>query len=263
MKQATRSAFTVGYHALTVVGVLIGIAVGYNQLRIWQHSGQSYMSELVKSLLIAGFAVCVIGGGILHLLAIRSSKSKTRPDDEMPSAGSQGTKSEFEKLADEDSADMSKRLIVCGTSTKLHLETVDPYIDVTFRIVNASMFPVVSDRVEGNAFYRGYSGEKCYLSQTPIIADPLNIFTLRRADLKELTLRQFVPLGITDNIAANNDALKLDFGEVRVHFRFPGTGGHTQFCWFGDEVEVGGLAVSNETLSKLGIIPKQSRGVGN
>jgi hypothetical protein len=117
----------------------------------------------------------------------------------------------------------------------------------------------MSDRVEGNAFYRGYSGEKCYLSRTPIIADSLNVFTLSRAGLGELRLRQFVPAEITDNIAANNDRLKVDFGEVRVYFRFPGTGGDNQFCWFGDEVEVStGLAVSNETLSKLGIIPKPS-----
>lgn len=150
---------------------------------------------------------------------------------------------------------MSKRLVLCGASAKLNVETVEPYIDVTFRIVNASVFSMIADKVEGNAFYRGYSGEKCYLSRTPIIVDSINVFTLLRATLGELTLRQFVPLEITDNIAANNDALKLDFSEVRVHFRFPGTGGHTEFCWFGDAVEVGGLAVSNQTLAKLGIIP--------
>lgn len=90
----------------------------------------------------------------------------------------QETKREFGQLADEDSEEMSKRIILCGTSTKLHLETVEPYVDVLFRIVNASVFPLMSERVEGNAFYRGYSGEKCYLSRTPIIADSLNVFTL-------------------------------------------------------------------------------------
>ena len=133
----------------------------------------------------------------------------------------QETKREFGQLADEDSEEMSKRIILCGTSTKLHLETVEPYVDVLFRIVNASVFPLMSERVEGNAFYRGYSGEKCYLSRTPIIADSLNVFTLPRAAPGELTLRQFVPLTITDEIAANNDNLKLDFGEVRVYFLFP------------------------------------------
>lgn len=164
-------------------------------------------------------------------------------------------KREFEKLADEDSVEMNKRLVLCGTSSKLYLETVEPYVEVTFRIVNASMFSLMSDKVEGNAFYRGYSGEKCYLSRTPIIADPLNLFTLSRAQMVDLTLRQFVPLEITDNIAANNDSLKVDFGEVRIYFLFPGTGGHKRFCWFGGEVEVSGLSVSNETLSRLGVVP--------
>ena len=168
-------------------------------------------------------------------------------------------KNEFEKLADEDSAEMGKRLITCGISAKLELETVEPYVDVTFRLVNTSMFNLMSEKVEGNAFYRGYSGEKFPLSRSPIIADPMNFFSLPRGQLRELTLRQFVPLAITDNIAANNDRLTLDLTEVRVHFMFPGTGDHRRFCWFGDEVEVvGGLAVSNEKLSNLSIIPKRS-----
>ena len=168
----------------------------------------------------------------------------------------QETKREFEQLADEDSGEMSKRLVLCGTSAKLHLEPVEPYIDVSFKVVNASMFILMSDKVEGNAFYyRGYSGEKCQLSRTPIIVDSLNVFTLPRAVPKELTLRQFVPLEITDDIAANNDSLKVDFSEVRVYFLFPGTSGHKRFCWFGGEVEVSGLSVPNETLSRLGIVP--------
>jgi hypothetical protein len=170
----------------------------------------------------------------------------------LPASANQEIKREFEKLADEDSAEMNKRLILCGVSARLYLETVEPYIDVVFKIVNASMFYLMSDRVEGNAFYRGYSGEKCYLSRTPIIADPFNVFTLPRATLGELTLKQFVPVEITDNIAANKGRLKLDFGEVRVYFRFPGTGGHGRFCWFGDEVEVAGPSVSNETPSNPG-----------
>jgi hypothetical protein len=52
-----------------------------------------------------------------------------------------GTKREFEKLADEDSAGMSKRLVLCGTSAKLFLETVEPYIDVVFRILTPPFFP--------------------------------------------------------------------------------------------------------------------------
>jgi hypothetical protein len=166
---------------------------------------------------------------------------------------------EFGKLANEDSADMNKRLLLCGKTAKLNVETVEQYIDATFKIVNTSMFSIMSEKVEGYASYRGYSGEKCYLSRTPIIADILNVFHLSRGDLGELTLKLYVPLEITDNIAAANDRLEVDFSEVRVYFRFNGTGGHTRFSWFGDVVEVSsGLAVSNETLSKLGIIPKPS-----
>ncbi len=45
-----------------------------------------------------------------------------------------------DRLADEDSAGVAKRLVACGASAKLNVNTVEPYIDVTFRIVNASMF---------------------------------------------------------------------------------------------------------------------------
>jgi len=65
----------IGYYALTTVAVVIGIAVGYNQLRIWQVSGQSHMSELLRISLICIFALSIFGGGLLHLLAFRMSRS--------------------------------------------------------------------------------------------------------------------------------------------------------------------------------------------
>jgi hypothetical protein len=280
-------AFKIAYYVLTCIALSIGIVVGYNQLRIWQTNGQSYMSELVRLVLISVFAGCVVVGGIFNFLAYRL-KGKSQTATGQPQGGSgQGkpawqklqwanaererlegevrklkeeieNKREFDKLADEDSAEMSKRLVLYGKAATLNVETVEPYIDVTFKIVNTSVFSIISEKVEGNAFYRGYSREKCYFSRTPIIADSLNLFTLSRGSPGELTLRQFVPLEITDNIAAAKDRLEVDFSEVRVHFQFPGTGGRTRFCWFGDIVEVGGLAVSTETLSKLGIIPKPS-----
>jgi hypothetical protein len=161
----------------------------------------------------------------------------TEPDGH--SSANNGTGGEYyEKLAAKDSVEMHDRLILCGTSAKLNVDTVEPYIDVVFTIVNASMFSVMSETVEGNAFYRGYSGEKCYFSRTPIIVDSINLFTLGRATKGELILRQFVPLAITDNIAANRGKLKIDFGEVRVNFQFPGTARRTRFSWLGDEVEV-------------------------
>jgi hypothetical protein len=65
-------------------------------------------------------------------------------------------------------------------------------------------------------------------------------------------------LSITDNIAASKDALPLYLNDVRVKFKFAGLA-TTQFEWFAEEVEVGGLSVSNSTLAKLGIIPRQSQ----
>jgi len=133
---------------------------------------------------------------------------------------------------------MSKRLILCGTTAKRNPDTVEPYVEVVFRIVNASMFYIMSKSVEGNAYYRGYNHEKCYLSRTPVIADDLNFFSLDRASLGDLKVRQFVPLAITDNIAARGGRLKVYFDEVRFNFRFPGTAGRTEFTWFGDEAEL-------------------------
>jgi hypothetical protein len=59
------------YHTLTIIGVLVGIAYGYNQFRIWQENGQSHMSELVRLLLMMIFAACILGGGLAHYFAIQ------------------------------------------------------------------------------------------------------------------------------------------------------------------------------------------------
>lgn len=61
----------ISYYALTTIALAVGIVVGYNQLRIWQHSGQSYMSELLRLILIFVFAGCFLGGGVAHFLAFR------------------------------------------------------------------------------------------------------------------------------------------------------------------------------------------------
>jgi hypothetical protein len=181
----------------------------------------------------------LIGALILFGISLTASLGSLYRATRKDKLQSLETEGYFKTLADEDSVNMSKRLLLCGKTAKLNVETVEPYIDVTFKIVNTSMFSLMSEKVEGNAFYRGYSGDKCYLSRTPIIADILNVFHLSRGDLGELTLRLFVPLEITDNIAAAKDRLEVDFSEVRVYFRFNGTGGNTRFSWFGDAVEVG------------------------
>ena len=176
----------------------------------------------------------ILGLVVAAVLNFRTARLNTRGSRKDTTAREP---SSFDKLADEDSANMAKRLVLSGTSARLNVNTVEPYVDATFRIVNSSMFSLMSEKVEGNAFYRGYSGD-CYLSRTPIIDDSLNIFTLGRGKPGELKLKLFVPSEITDNIASRKGKLKIDFGEVRVWFLFPGTGGHTRFCWFGDEVEV-------------------------
>ncbi len=80
--QETRTRiFKVGYHVLTVIAMAIAIAVGYNQLRIWQHSGQSYMSELLRVVLIFVFAACVLGGGVFHFIALRLEKKGSRTQE--------------------------------------------------------------------------------------------------------------------------------------------------------------------------------------
>ena len=65
----------ISYYALTTIALAVGIVVGYNQLRIWQHSGQSYMSELLRLILIFVFAGCFLGGGVAHFLAFRIQKA--------------------------------------------------------------------------------------------------------------------------------------------------------------------------------------------
>lgn len=64
-------ALKIVYHTVTIIGVLVGIALGYNQFRIWQETGQSHMSEFVRLSLIVLFTVCILGGGVAHYFAVR------------------------------------------------------------------------------------------------------------------------------------------------------------------------------------------------
>lgn len=180
---------------------------------------------------------------LLAFLNFRKSNKSARPTveplaEKAPVPKEIKAGSDFDKFAAEDSAEMWKRIVLCGVHAKLNTDSVEPCLDIVFRIVNASMFHIMSDGVEGNAYYRGYNHEKCYLSRTPVIADDLNFFSLARGKLGELRIRQFVPLQITDNIASGSGRLKIYFDEVRFKFRFPGIAGKTEFIWFGDEVEV-------------------------
>lgn len=87
------------YYILTTTGILIGIAVGYNQLRIWQHNGQSYMSELLRIALIFVFAACILGGGLAHYFAHRlSRKQQLNVRNE---TGNAGLRSENERLRED------------------------------------------------------------------------------------------------------------------------------------------------------------------
>jgi hypothetical protein len=145
-------------------------------------------------------------------------------------------KSWADRMSDEDSENMSKRLISCGVSARLDVDTVEPYIDVTFKLVNASLFGIMTDAVEGNATYLDYSSKSQPFSRIPQIVNPP--FTLSHGGVGELKLRQFVPSSLTDNIASGGGKIKIDFSLVQIWFVFPGTGRHNRFCWWGDEVEV-------------------------
>jgi len=157
----------------------------------------------------------------------------------------------LDKLADEDSADMNKRLILCGTSAKLNKDTIAPCIEVTFRLVNASLFKITTEKVEGNVTYPTYarraaptplgrielpSSDNRPFSQCPQIVN--SPFTLDRGNVGEMKLWQFVPLEFTDNIANAGEKIKIDFSSASIWFTFPGTGGHNRFCWRGEKVEV-------------------------
>jgi hypothetical protein len=69
-------ALKIGYYALTGIALVIGIVVGYNQLRIWQHSGQSYISEFLRLALVCLFCACVFLGGVAHYAATRLERAR-------------------------------------------------------------------------------------------------------------------------------------------------------------------------------------------
>jgi hypothetical protein len=236
-------------------GTYILLHSGVAQTAAQAHGGGSvdvpYSHPTILVLSFAAFLFLFSVGVVLNLINLFRKPNTAAVD--------QGEADDrFTKLANEDSADMSSRILLVEKSAELNVEPIEPYIDARFKIVNTSVFTITSEKVEGYAFYRGYSGEKCYLSRTPIISDPLNVCHLSHGKHGQLTLRLHVPREITDNIAAANDRLEVDFSEVRVYFKFNGIDGLTRFSWFGDVVEVGGLSVSHETLVKMGILPQRA-----
>jgi len=141
----------------------------------------------------------------------------------------------WESIADADAENMAQRIITCATCAKLNIHAAEPYIEVTFDLVNASMFHVMSESIEGNATYQWFAGERHPFSRTPVIVNPP--FTLAHGSKRELKIQQFVPSSLTDKIASGGGKMNIDFSPVSIDFRFAG-GKINRFTLCLDVVEV-------------------------
>jgi hypothetical protein len=139
-----------------------------------------------------------------------------------------------EKMETEDAKFINQRIIVVNCEPQLHLAANEPYIDFKFTFVNATIFHLASEKIEGPAYYG-----RDPIAQHPTIVEPP--FTMRHGDKKWVIIRQHLSRELARKLLEARGHVKLDFSRVCIKFLVLSPGTHPQqpFFWFGSEdVEV-------------------------
>jgi hypothetical protein len=116
----------------------------------------------------------------------------------------------------------------------LNLEEPNPYIDFRVTFINATVFNVKAESVEGESQYRN--------SPLPQRLSLINQFTLYHGESKIVLLRQHVSRETATAIQSARGVVKLDFNRIRIRFKlFDGvylTGAPYEVLWGAPEVVV-------------------------
>lgn len=103
---------------------------------------------------------------------------------------------EIEALADEDSAQMTKRILVIEESKKafLHLNPIGPHVILRVKIVNSSVYRLtLEENIDGRVTYWSWTD---HLPQEPEIYRTQNLnqpITIAHGEVYQLEIRQFLP----------------------------------------------------------------------
>lgn len=140
-----------------------------------------------------------------------------------------------DKLEADDAQHTNERVIVVSCEPELHLlAPTDPYIDFKFTFVNATIFHLMSQNIDGPAYFG-----RDPIPQQPTLIDPP--LSLRHGSKQWIKIRQFVSRELANTLQTSRGHVKLDFSRVFIKFSVvsPGNASPSIFLWFGsDDVTV-------------------------
>jgi hypothetical protein len=152
--------------------------------------------------LVLGTVAFLLSGLMLYLLLIAK-----------PSA----TTSELSRLVDNDAAQIPNLLVIVSQFPRMHLDALEPYVDMEISVVNASLFEITSDgKSEGYVRYH----------DQPLLDKPtvlLNGFPLAHGKLGKFIIRQPVSPKVAQEIS--EEILKkkkpmADVGRLSIFFSY-------------------------------------------
>jgi hypothetical protein len=173
-----------------------------------------------------GNIVVILGG--LGWLAAVVFLPRVESAAVMPLA--QTDKTWCDKIVEEDAKRMTERVMVVSWEPQPHFLENEPYVDFKLTFVNATVFRLISQKIDGETYY----GRSPLAQHARLIDAP---FALLHGDKKWLTIRQPLSRETANVLASARGLVKLDFSRVCITFNvlesLPNAPDH--FSWFGKD----------------------------
>jgi hypothetical protein len=166
----------------------------------------------------------LLGVTLVWLLIVSHDARRKAKSEKNTSSRSSPESSWLEELADEDAAKITERVIRISEHTVFHFDPgSDPYIEIVWNLLNASVFRATWTKVSGHTMYAGNQ-----LAIAPQVFDSTGppgptFLSLKHGDSGILRIRQFISTDIADRMWADrNRNIAVDFSLVAVGFEAMG-----------------------------------------
>lgn len=116
------------------------------------------------------------------------------------------------------------------------LREPNPYVDFRVTFINATVFNVEADKIEGQSYY-----ERSPLPHLLSVAPESDKFSLVHGDVKQIMLRQHVSRETAEAMENARGVVRLDLSRVRIKFKVLNSdiqGAPTQFDWHPEDAMV-------------------------
>ena len=188
---------------LTGIGVTIAVLLGYNQARIWQTEGKSFMGELWGPVLILILAGSIVAAAVLRFKASRSAK---RDSPLVIGAAQTSLVGQWGWLHKDAADDLGSKgglvkLFHCEKGD-VKLGNIQPYLDFVFWVYSGCIWPVALDRVNGRLSINGDE-----LPPPELITNKST--RIPRSAEHHITIRQWLTRDVADRILAGGGTFNL------------------------------------------------------